>query len=195
MSENPYQAPVASPPPLLSPGSPIDPQSALEIRRAHIKHEASVKSIGILYYLGAIALTFFTIGSIGGVITAATGPADVASLAGASAPLIIFIPLTVIQWITAYGIRRLKPWSRIMAIVLSAIGLIGFPIGTLINGYILYLLLCKKGRMIFSPEYKEIIALTPEVKYKTSKVTLVVLAVFILVIIGAVVAIIRQAGS
>jgi hypothetical protein len=70
---------------------------------------------------------------------------------------------------------------------MSAIGLIGFPIGTIINGYILYLLVSKKGSTIFSPEYKEIIALTPGVKYKTSVVVWVVLGIFLL-IIGVVVA-------
>jgi len=46
--------------------------------------------------------------------------------------------------------------------------LIGFPIGTLIHGYILYLYWGTKGRKVFSPEYKQIIAGTPHVKYKTS---------------------------
>jgi hypothetical protein len=47
--------------------------------------------------------------------------------------------------------------------VLSGIGLLGFPIGTLINGYILYLFLSKKGRTVFAPEYQEVIEATPHV--------------------------------
>ena len=66
----------------------------------------------------------------------------------------------------------LNPKIRIAGVVLACIGLIGFPIGTLVNAYILYLLLSKKGKYIFSDEYKEIILETPHVKYKMSKIVL-----------------------
>jgi hypothetical protein len=67
--------------------------------------------------------------------------------------------------------------------VLSALGLLGFPIGTLVNAYILYLYLSKKGRTIFAPEYKDVIAATPHVKYRTS----IVVWVFLALVVGLVV--------
>ncbi len=44
--------------------------------------------------------------------------------------------------------------------------LLDFPIGTLISGYILYLLLSEKGRRIFRSDYAEIVAATPQIKFK-----------------------------
>jgi hypothetical protein len=81
-----------------------------------------------------------------------------------------------------WGVRALRAWGRILGGVLSAIGLLGFPIGTLINGYILYLFLSKKGRTIFSPGYQDVIGATPDIKYRTS----VVVWIFLVLLAGLV---------
>ena len=70
--------------------------------------------------------------------------------------------------------------------MLSAIGLIGFPVGTLINAYVLYLLLSKKGRTIFTPAYLDVIAATPHVKYRTSIIVWIFLALIVVVMLAAV---------
>ena len=49
----------------------------------------------------------------------------------------------------------------------------------LIVGYILYLMLSEKGSVVFSPAYKEIIARTPHIKYRTSLILKIALAVFV----------------
>ncbi len=64
-------------------------------------------------------------------------------------------------------LRALKPTARIPAGVLAAIGLLEFPVGTLINGYFLYLLFSKKGAMVFSEEYRQIVVDTPEIRAST----------------------------
>ena len=69
---------------------------------------------------------------------------------------------------------------------MSVVGLIGFPIGTLISGYILYLLWGKKGRVIFSPEYQAVIAATPHVKYKTSIVVWILLGLVVVLILAGI---------
>jgi hypothetical protein len=79
-----------------------------------------------------------------------------------------------------------EPSARVAAIVFAGIGLLGFPIGTLINGYILYLLLSQKGRRIFQPDYAHIVAATPEVKYRTSIVVWIILGIFLLGILAAI---------
>ena len=56
--------------------------------------------------------------------------------------------------------------------------------GTLIGFYMLYLLLSKKGTMVFSPEYKEIIAQTPHMKYKTSPVVWIALGLIVAAIVS-----------
>jgi hypothetical protein len=70
--------------------------------------------------------------------------------------------------------------------VLSEVGLLGFPIGTLINGYILYLLLSKKGRKVFSDEYRQIVSLTPHIKYRTSIVVCILLGLIVLMVAAAI---------
>jgi hypothetical protein len=165
---NPYAAPAA-------PVEDVSANAEAEaIRKAHISHEASVKAVGILYYLGGIGVT---VAALGGLM-AAKGAAGVGMTVG-------LLAVGVGQFFAGYGVRALRPWGRIVGCILSAIGLIGFPIGTLINGYILYLFLSKKGRTIFAPEYQDVIAATPHVKYKTSILVWIFLALLLALFVFA----------
>jgi hypothetical protein len=165
---------------------PGDVAAAEVVRRAHIGHEASVKSIGALYFIGglltgcgALILPFMLVH--GPHATAGDGESAFMAILA-----VIFGVLSILLSTTCFGLYGLRPWARITATILAVIGLLGFPIGTLINAYFLWLLLSAKGSMVFSKEYKEIIALTPHVKYRTSWI---VLGVLILLIVGVVVAI------
>lgn len=145
------------------------------VRREFIKHEASVKSIGILYYLGGV------IGFIAGVVCFVGGMSEGRVENLILGPVLMFI--AVCQFAVGWGLRRLCGWSRIPTVILSAIGLLGFPMGTLINGYILYLIVCEKSKTVFSEKYKAIIAATPHVKYRTSIVVWILLGILILLIL------------
>ncbi len=101
--------------------------------------------------------------------------------------VIVFL-LGVAQMAVGSGFRRLALWSKIPGAILAAIGMLLFPIGTLINGYVLYLLLSAKGSMVFSPEYKEVIFQTPHMKYKTSIVVWVFVGLLALLFVIAIVA-------
>jgi hypothetical protein len=138
---------------------------AESIRRENIRHEAGVKSIGILYYLGG------TICVLGGAFGMA-GKDFVASLV-----LLLVGPL---QIMVGWGIRRLLRWARVGGGILSGLGLLAFPFGTLINGYILYLLFSKKGAVVFSDAYKDVVAATPHVKHKVSLLVWIALALLVL---------------
>ena len=153
---------------------------AEELRRAHISREASVKSIGLLYYLGGTALAFV------GVIMVAD------YLGGYGRPAkfvwaLFFLILGLLQFVAGFGIRRLLPWSRIPVGIVSGIGVLGFPIGTVINAYVLYLVFSPKGAMLFTPDYHAAIAQTPHIRYRTSVVVRVLLVVILFVIIGAII--------
>jgi hypothetical protein len=153
---------------------------AEQIRKDHIKHEASVKSVGVLYYLGAIGL-----GLVGTVFFFGVGfmPRG-GGAARLEMPLlaIFFLVLGGLQGWVGFGLRRLRPWARIPSGILAGIGLLGFPVGTLINAYILYLLFSKKGTMVFSEDYQEVMRQTPHIKYRTSIVVWVVLGLLLLLI-------------
>jgi len=141
------------------------------IRKAHISHEASIKAVGLLYYLAGVVLVIAGISFL-------TELGDLERVASG----LFFIAIAVVQLFAGWGVRALRKWGRIVGCVLSALGLLGFPIGTIINAYILYLFLSKKGRTVFSPEYQDVIAATPHVKYKTSILVWIFLALLLALI-------------
>jgi hypothetical protein len=98
----------------------------------------------------------------------------------------VYLVLGALSIFVGRGIRALRPWARTTAIVLSCIGLLGFPVGTVIHGYILYLLLSQKGKRIFEPDYPEIVAATPDIKYRTSVVVWIVLGLLLLLTVGVI---------
>ncbi|HEX5221151.1 MAG TPA: DUF4339 domain-containing protein [Verrucomicrobiae bacterium] len=149
----------------------VSNNAAEQIRKDHIKHEASVKSVGFLYFLAA---AFLLLAGTGGVLTG-DGPSIAVGL--------VLACFGILQIWVGIGLRQLKSWARIPTAVLSGIGLLGFPLGTIINGYILYLVLCQKGRTVFSDEYKRVIEQTPHIKYKTSIIVWIFLGL-LLVLIG-----------
>jgi hypothetical protein len=148
--------------------------SEASIRRDHIKHEASVKSIGVLYYLGAGLLI------IAGILAFVSEEDE--SLITKVLVGFVLLGLGLLQLCVGWGLRRLRSWSRIPTIILSAIGLLAFPIGTLIHGYIMYLVVCKKGAVVFSDEYKSVIEATPDIRYKTSIVVWILLGILIAIV-------------
>lgn len=148
---------------------------AEETRKQYLKHEASVKSVGILYYLGGVGLLLI---GLFGFAAAGSRSREIEILPG-----LFLIALAVGQFWTGTGLRRLKPWARIPTGIFSGIGLIGFPVGTLINGYILYLIFSRKGKMVFSEEYRAVIQQTPHIKYRTSIVLWIVLGLLLALIL------------
>jgi hypothetical protein len=155
-----------------------------EMRNAHLKHEASVKSIGVLYYIG---------GAGAALVGVATLISSVSSSGSADTIFAVFLAIGMLVlgagqvWVGT-GLRRLKRWARIPVGILSGIGLIGFPLGTIINAYILYLVFGKKGVTVFSDEYRLVIEQTPHIKYKTSIVVWIFLGLVLLLIVAGLVA-------
>ncbi len=182
MSEslNPYAAPLAS-------IEHIEANTdAEDIRKTHLKTEASVKAVGTLYVLGGFLLVC---GSIISFVSTIAKNSAVSS--EVLFPLVGMVLLTtvfgILQIAGGIGLRRLKPWARIAGTIVSVIGLLGFPIGTIISGYILYLLWGKKSRTLFTPEYQDVIAATPHIKYKTSIIVWILLGLIVLLIALAII--------
>ncbi|MDZ4405582.1 hypothetical protein [Prosthecobacter sp.] len=173
MEFNPYAAPQSQ---VLQ----VTSQAELD-RRQHINTEATIKSVGTLYYLGAFVLILVGIAGLAG----SRLDKDVSPLLLGA----ILLAVGVGQGVVAYGLNRLQSWARIPTVIFSCLGLFAFPLGTLINAYILVKVLGKQGKFVMTPEYKEIIAATPHVKRKTSVVTWVLLILLIIVLIGVIAAV------
>jgi hypothetical protein len=159
--------------------SQVDGEAA-EIRTEHIKTEASIRAVGTLYYIGGAALCFAAV---------------VFLVNGASIPQrglfpgigVFLLAFGVLALFVARGLRKFRPWARIATIVLSALNVLGVlrnPLGALIAGYIIYLLLSSKGRRIFQDDYQDIIAATPDIKYKTSNIVWIALGVLLLLLVA-----------
>ena len=150
------------------------------IRRSHIAHEATLRSLGLLYYLGALFLILLA------TITLALGsPADTPS--PLSDPLTAALALigALLLGLTGRGLRTMQPWARIPVMSLSTLGLFYFPMGTMICGYILYLVLCRQGQMVFSQDYQQIIKATPEIDYRTPWIAWLLFGLILLIMLSA----------
>ena len=84
------------------------------------------------------------------------------------------------------GLRRLASWVSWPVGVLSALGLLWVPLGTLLHGYALFVVLSRKGRNIRTEEYRDIVQRTPDIKYRTSWL---ILALLVIIVVGIVAAI------
>ncbi len=166
---NPYSAPTAR-------VEDTDAGEAETIRKAHLGHETSVKGAGGLYLLGGTLMT------LGGVAVLFGSSAGGAADAAVSA---FVLALGMLQIWAGLKVRALQRGGRTAGAVLSGLGLLAFPLGTLINGYILWLFFSDKGKTVFSDAYKDVIAATPHVKAKTSIVVWIFLALLLgLLVLG-----------
>jgi len=121
-----------------------------------------IKVLGVLFIalsaLGLLAalVIIVGVGGVAGIVGAAADSEDAAiaipilGMAGTIAAG--FLVITCAPGLVAgIGLLYLKPWARILAIVLSAIHLIGIPFGTVLGIYGLWVLLNRDTERIFSP--------------------------------------------
>jgi len=188
--QNPYAAaPVSS-------SLENAPEGAEAIRNQYLSHEASVKSIGLLYILGGLLGILVGLAYVGGGIAFMTNPALLKGAQNQDTSLVLFImiimgavclAMSALQLYAAFNIRKLGGPGRVIITVFSCIGLLAIPVGTLISAYFLYLLWSEKGKYIFTPDYKKVVEATPHIKYKTSIVVWILLGLLVLLVLFAII--------
>jgi hypothetical protein len=194
MSDNPY-APSGSSYGDAPLDSNFDLSQAELIRKSHLNHEANIQGFGCLYTLGGIMgilVGFFYIGL--GVFFMAGGEPPQGTAPGADVNLmvsgilttlvgVVFLAIAVAQLFAGRSMQTLNPSGRILAIIVASIGMVIIPCcGTVISGYLLYLLASAKGEMVFSSAYKEVIQATPHIRYRTS----IIVWIFLFLLIGVI---------
>ncbi|WP_435009980.1 hypothetical protein P12x_001199 [Tundrisphaera lichenicola] len=207
---NPFEAPRAGIGQYAAADDYLESESDAEIiRRAHIGHEASIKSLGLLNFffaffglLGTLALLAMGVGLIPMPPSQDPNSPSPEAMRGIFLGLsLVYLAMTVLNGGMGYGLRALQPWARWTTVVLTALsmlyilgvsvvlalaqpaaGLFVLMLGSLILGYILYLMISAKGGMVFSSQYKMIIRKTPHVKYKTSLIVKIFLGLLLFVI-------------
>ena len=191
--ENPF----ASPPEIDDDAVVEVVEEAEQIRRQYLRHERAVRSIGDLYFLVGFLLMLGAVCAGSAAFMPTIKSPGTIVLAGVAILQGFLAAATFSIW---GGLHLLARKARISAGVVSAFGLfvcplgaigsVGFSpaglvvglIGTVINGSILYLLFCRKGQMVFSPEYREVMRQTAHMRYK-SYFTWIVLAVLLTALI------------
>jgi hypothetical protein len=174
---DPYRAPTAN---LSFATSASD--DVVAVRQAHIGHERQLKSIGLLFGLGAALMLVALVTVL--VRLGAGGVGNERELFGVIGGSLLIGVFAVMAGALAYGYRTLSPWVKYVGTPISVIGLLAIPVGTLVHGYILYLLWCEKGRRVLAPDYAAIIRATPAVRYKVTVGDWIALALLVLLIVG-----------
>jgi hypothetical protein len=67
-----------------------------------------------------------------------------------SSAALVLLLFSIPFLITGWGLRRRAGWARIAAIVLGALSILSFPIGTLLGGYTLWALTRPDAQTAFS---------------------------------------------
>lgn len=122
-----------------------------------------VKVLGVLYLvmsgIGLLfaLLIFFALGTAASIVGMSASPEDAAvampilGITGTALSALLLI-LSLPGLITGWGLLKLRPWARIVGIVLAVISLLNFPIGTAIGIYGLWVLLTKETERLFTPQ-------------------------------------------
>jgi hypothetical protein len=121
-----------------------------------------VKVLGALlvglsaFGLLAATIVMIGIGGAAGIVGTTADPEDAAlavpiiGMAGSIAVLVM-LALSLPGMIAGIGLLKFKSWARILAIVICAIDLLAFPVGTIFGIYGLWVLLNKDTERLFQP--------------------------------------------
>jgi hypothetical protein len=122
--------------------------------------QTHVKVVGALFIvLSALGILLAVgVGAIFGMAGMAGAAADsedaalaipILGITGGLVTLFLLV-LSLPGLATGIGLLMFKPWARILGIVLSALQLLGFPVGTAIGIYSLWVLLNKDTERLFA---------------------------------------------
>jgi hypothetical protein len=118
-----------------------------------------LKILGWLYVAnGGLVLL---VAAVLGTMLGAAGVASASAMFGILAIAVGFgiaifgLPSLICGW----GLLNYRPWARVLGIILSALNLANFPVGTLIGGYGLWVLLNDESRRMLEagdPRYPQL---------------------------------------
>ncbi len=105
----------------------------------HVPIVGWVLIVGHVIFLAAAAFVFLLLSGIG----VAVGDAEASSilLIVATAVAALLGLLAIPGLVAGFGLLARKNWARILAIVVAILGLLNFPLGTLIGLYAIWVLL------------------------------------------------------
>jgi hypothetical protein len=116
--------------------------------------DTHVKVLGVLYIVLGVILAVCGLGllAIIGAAGAASGEREAMIVTGIVGSVVcgVLLVLSVPNLIAGFGLLKRREWARILAIVLGIIHLVGFPVGTAIGIYTLYILFNDEAKRLFT---------------------------------------------
>jgi hypothetical protein len=115
------------------------------------QHIDTVAWINIASGALGVLMALLVGGIIGGVglFTGDAASAGILALIAAFVA-VLFGLLSVPALVGGWGLLRRKPWARMLVLIVSFLSLPGFPIGTLIGAYSIWVLMSDESRQILS---------------------------------------------
>jgi hypothetical protein len=147
---------------LIDTSAAVGPASDEAIRRELLSHEAWIRFLARVSSAGLVGVPLFLV-AVGDSVFRLLGLSSRSGGGFSSWELLILVVASVSGFI-GYRMSVLDPRARLPAAAIQSIGLIGFPVGTLISVGWLYLLLSEKGRRVLSTEYQGVVARTPHIR-------------------------------
>jgi hypothetical protein len=112
--------------------------------------------LGVIGVFGAFILMLIFGGAASVVGSAAVDDPDAAiaiPIIGITGMALVafLLVLSVPALISGFGLLKLRPWARILGIVISILMLMAVPLGTIVGAYGLWVLLTKETERLFMP--------------------------------------------
>jgi len=97
-------------------------------------------------------LAAFGVGAIVGGVGLFSGDAHTAGILAlvAAFVMVLLSLLSIPALVGGWGLLKRRPWARLMVLIVSFLSLPGFPVGTLIGGYSIWVLMSDENRQILS---------------------------------------------
>ncbi len=176
---NPYAASANPSTFAVQPGQAISgtPES---IRRFYLSHESAIKGFGLLY--GFSSGCYILIAIAAAVLSVVAFAAE-----GGIAPGIfvliyaaVYFVIGALTALVCSGLYKLSDVGKIGGSIFAVLGLCAIPLGTILGGYLLFLLFSEKGNFIFSQNYRAIVKQTPHIRCFVPVFIWILLALFVL---------------
>jgi hypothetical protein len=115
--------------------------------------EGHVKALGVIYIVTGISaatvgLFLFAAIAGGGLISGDRAAMLTTGIVG-TALAALFAILSLPSIVAGFGLLKFRNWARVLAIIIGVLNLFGFPIGTAIGVYTLYVLLSDQTSPLF----------------------------------------------
>ena len=122
------------------------------VRADHASAEAGVRALGTVYWLGGVALALVTGASL--ALPSLLAGTPLGGLAAYGTLTGVACALGLALAVAGERLRALNPAARSVSLALSAVAMLAFPVGTLLGGYGLVLLLSERGAFVLSDEHR-----------------------------------------